>query len=71
MKTESGNAHKLLEAMTNEMKKEHPRKEIILPLMKNCFTERRDFVMNEALSTRCILEKYPALKLASVLSENK
>ena len=49
MKTESGDSHKLLEAMINEMKKEHPRKEIILPLMKNCFTERRDFVMNEAL----------------------
>ena len=26
--------------------------------------------MNEALSTMCILEKYPALKLTSVVSKN-
>lgn len=70
MKTEGGDSRKSLEALEIEIKKEHPRKEVVLPLMKSCFMERRDFVINDASCAVEILQKYPALKLSSVVSQS-
>ena len=56
-----------LEALSKETGKPKPRKEVVLPLMKSCFFSRRQYVMNDAQSVIEILEKYPALKMPSVV----
>ena len=68
MKTQSdGDVQKVRKALS-EMEKSNPRKEVVLPLMKSCFSERRYFVMNDADCVLTIMGEFPALKMSSVVS---
>lgn len=58
-----------MQALSKEMtKKEKPRKEVVLPLMKATFYARRQFVIREARSVASILQRFPAFKMPSVVS---
>lgn len=66
--TSSGDTEKTQEALKVELQKENPRKEVVLPLLKSGFEDRRNFVIQDAKSAKEILEVFPALKLSSVVS---
>lgn len=51
------------QALSKEMDKEKPRKDILLPLMKSTFYERRQYILDRDDSVLAKLEKYPALKM--------
>ena len=52
-----------VEALAIELTKEKPRKELVLKLMKETFSERRNFNIHSAVSVKSIVEKFPALKM--------
>lgn len=57
-----------LEAIAKEMEKSSPRKEILLPLMKETFYSRRKYILdcNDSVFTK--LGKYPGLRIPPVVS---
>ena len=56
-------------AMRIEMLKRKPREIVILPLMKQTYSARRDYVISpDRVSVEEILEEYPALRLPSSVS---
>lgn len=52
-----------VQALSKELGKDKPRKEILLPLMKSTFYERRQYILNSCESVLTKLEKYPALRM--------
>lgn len=60
-----------IKALEKEMQKQHPRKEAILPLMKQTFpTRRQDVLLPSAeVSFSSLLTEYPALSLPYVVSD--
>ena len=57
-----------LPAISKELEKEKPRKEILLPLMKSTFYARRQYILNSSDSVLSKLEKFPALKMLPLVS---
>lgn len=57
-------------ALQKEMDRENPRKDIILPLLKETFTSRRQHILGDSddLSATTILETYKPLSLPFVVS---
>lgn len=55
-------------ALTKEMKSPKPRKDLYLPLMKKTFVMRRQYILHHASSVKHIVQEYPALKDATVVS---
>ena len=55
-------------AIEEEMKRAKPRQSVLLPLMKKTFHNRWEFVQHDAVSVKDTLEKFPALKLAAMVS---
>ena len=53
-----------------ELMKDKPRKDVILPLVKDTFTYRCNFIMYDAKSVAEVLEKCPALKLTYAVSSS-
>lgn len=56
------------QALASEMVKAHPRKDIILQLMKATFYARRQFILHNEGSVLSKLAKYPGLKMPIVVS---
>lgn len=52
-----------LQALSKELEKDKPRKDILLPLMKSTFYERRKYILSSDESVLAKLEKYPALRM--------
>lgn len=50
-----------------EMEKDRPRKDIVLPLMKQTFYTRRRYLLHNDGSVVSKLTKYPALKMPPVV----
>ena len=65
---DSGSVSEHKKALQEEIKKAKPRDNILLALMKNTFRDRRMFIQNEATTVGEILEQYPALTRATVVS---
>ena len=66
----SDDAHSIAEhkkALHEEMRKAKPRGPVVLPLMRNTFTEWHMYIQNEASTVIEILEKYPALVRPAVV----
>lgn len=55
------------QAILKEMDKEKPRKDILLPLMKTTFHARRQYILESEDSVLTKLEKFPALKMPSLV----
>ena len=55
-------------ALAIEMEKERPRKDIILPLMKETFYARRQYILHDEGSVSSKLLKYSCLKMPPVVS---
>ena len=53
-----------MQALSVDMGSDRPRKEIYLPLMKQTFIHRREFILTSARSVTEIIQAYPALKLS-------
>ena len=62
----SSDSH-FVEALSKEMEKENPRKDVILQLMKSTFYSRRRYILQSESSVTCKLEKFPALKMPPVV----
>ena len=57
-----------LTALDNEMKKVKPREVVVLPLMKDTYSPRRDMITSDSCSgVDEILKKYPALHLPAAV----
>ena len=57
------------QAISQEIGRETPRKDILLPLLRQTFTSRREYILSDSDSTiAVILQKYPALAFRSVVS---
>ena len=56
-----------MQALTKELEKEKPRKDILLPLMKSTFYQRRQYILNNDDSVLSKLEKYPALRMPPLI----
>ena len=56
-----------MQALQLETEKDKPRKEVVLPLMKATFYSRRHYILNEAESVVKVLERFPSLKMPSVV----
>lgn len=52
-----------IQAISKEMEKEKPRKDILLPLMKSTFYARRQYILDNDGSVFCKVQKFPALKM--------
>ena len=51
------------------MMKKKPREIVILPLMKQTYSARRDYITSpDRISVQEILERYPALKIPACVS---
>ena len=59
--------HEHVEAISKEMEKEKPRKDILLPLMKSTFYFRRKYILESEDSVFVKLEKFPGLKMPSLV----
>lgn len=55
-------------AILTELKKAKPRDNVLLPLVKSTYGERRMFILNEAVSVSDILEKHPSLTRPAIVS---
>ena len=55
-------------AISKEMEKDKPRKEILLPLMKSTFHARRQYILDNGDSVLMKLEKFPPLKMPPLVS---
>ena len=54
-----------MQALSIEVEQSNPRKEIYLPLMKETFLQRREFVLTAARSVSEVISAYPALRLSA------
>lgn len=54
-------------ALANEMENEHPRRDIVLPLMKKTFHNRRQYILKSTESVVQKVTKFPALKMTAVV----
>lgn len=52
-----------VQAISKELEKEKPRKDILLPLMKTTFYARRQYILANDDSVITKLEKFPALRM--------
>ena len=59
--------HQYMQAISKEIEKDKPRKDILLPLMKSTFGVRREYILNSDDSVFAKLVKYPALKTPSLV----
>jgi hypothetical protein len=59
-----------LKALDSELKRGNPRQDQLLTLMSETFINRRDFVLEEAMSARQIINKFPAFKFTEIVSFN-
>ena len=57
-----------IQAISKEMENDKPRKEILLPLLKSTFYVRRQYILENDDSVLTLLEKYPSLKMPSLVS---
>ena len=57
-----------MQLLKKELERESPRKDIVLPLMKQLFQSRREYIVSDApgVTASSILDMYPALSLISV-----
>lgn len=55
-------------AIDAELAKVKPRENVLLPLMRSTYGERRIFILNEEISVHGILQKYQALSRPAVVS---
>ena len=61
-----------LSAMVTEMEKKKPREIVLLPLLKQTYSTRRDYITSDERSSVAeILKEYPALYLPSAVSAGK
>ena len=65
--TDDATFKRYMSTLNTELDKPKPKKEIILELMRNTFSHRREFILDEASNVAEILEKYPALRLPDVV----
>ena len=56
-----------LQAISKEMEKAKPRKDILLPLMKSTFIARRQYILESDDSVLTKLEKFSPLKMPPVV----
>jgi hypothetical protein len=56
-----------LKALDSELKRGNPRQDQLLTLMSETFINRRDFVLEEAMSARQIINKFPAFKFTEII----
>ena len=58
------------QALSKEIERETPRKEVVLPLMKHTFSSRREYILSESsdLTLEELLQKYPALAFPFAVS---
>ncbi len=67
--TDADTVQQHIAAMNSEIAKKKPREIVVLPLLKQTYSSRRDFVTSpERSSVKEILEIYPGLKLPSAVS---
>ena len=64
---DSRSAEEHYKAIQEEMRKAKPRYQVLLPLMKSTFHDRRIFVQNDAKTVACILNNHPALVQPTVV----
>ena len=57
-----------VESLAKEMEREISRKEVVLPLMKATFYNRRQFILHSDGLVISKLESFPALKMISVVN---
>ena len=55
-------------SITEELLKKKPRDNVLRPLSKATFSQRRMFIQNKAVSVTQILEKYPLLHCSAIVS---
>ena len=55
-------------AIAAELAKAKPWDSVLLPLVKSTYSERRMFVLNDAVSVKDILEKYQAMSRPAIVS---
>ena len=58
----------IIAALSNEMDKEKPRKDVVLSLMKSTFGKRRRYILCDEASVTAKLDKFPALRMPSAVS---
>ena len=59
-----------IKALQTELGKEKPRKDIVLPLLKETFPERRQFVLSTQVSVAELTERYKSFLLPYAVSVN-
>lgn len=59
---------KAAEALGKELEKEKPRKDVVLRLSKDTFTERRQYILSTQTSVAEIIARYKALSLPYMVS---
>ena len=57
-----------LKGLETELKKAKPRDNVLLPLMKSTFQERRDRIIDTQETVSSVLLQYPALSRLAVVS---
>ena len=55
-------------ALSKEMEKEKPRKDVVLSLMKSTFGKRRQYILCDEGSVTAKLDKFPALRMPPAVS---
>lgn len=63
--TDDGNA---TEALSRELEKDKPRKDVVLPLLKETFAQRRHYILSTQTSVADITAQYKALLLPYAVS---
>ena len=59
-----------LRALDTKLKKSCPRQEKVLCLMSDTFVNHREFVLEQAISVKQILEQFPAFKSAETVRKS-
>ena len=59
-----------MKALQKELEKEKPRKDVVLPLLKETFPERRHFVLSTQVSVVELTERYKSFLLPYAVSMN-
>lgn len=64
---DDASAQQHVQAISVEMEREKPRKDILLPLMKSTFGVRRQYILSSDDCVFTKLDKYPALKMPALV----
>lgn len=59
-----------MKALQIELEKNKPRKDVVLPLLKETFPERRHFVLSTQVSVAELTERYKSFLLPYAVSVN-